>query len=360
MADKTPDDKGQRETSYQMFWDCKFCGTEKLLGVTHRHCPNCGALQDPEWRYMPPREEWIALEDHKYVGADKTCPACGQPNSAANTFCSECGADLSGADSVVIHDLAPGDDVTGTQRDVVKQKHEAEMARVAAAEPARKYMGLTLTQWAIGAGIALVALIVAGIIYAVTYRKQVTGTVTDMTWERTVEIEAFQQVAQEAWDEAVPDDAYGKTCDRKQRGEERVKVGEREVCEQQDAGDGSFREVCHDEPVYERRPTYDQWCTFTVDRWIVVRDVEASGAQREPDPHWPEFVLAAGTGGYGQEREGQKHERYAVKFREEGGKSHECSFDDEAKWAPFSLGTAVEFELYVTGGTDCGTLKLAQ
>lgn len=31
------------EGVYEMFWDCAFCGTTALLGVTNRHCPSCGA-----------------------------------------------------------------------------------------------------------------------------------------------------------------------------------------------------------------------------------------------------------------------------------------------------------------------------
>ena len=49
--------------TYQMLWDCKFCGTQKLLGVTHRHCPNCGAAQDPERRYFPAEADMVALEN---------------------------------------------------------------------------------------------------------------------------------------------------------------------------------------------------------------------------------------------------------------------------------------------------------
>jgi hypothetical protein len=30
------------DPTYEMFWDCGFCGTTRLLGKTHRHCPGCG------------------------------------------------------------------------------------------------------------------------------------------------------------------------------------------------------------------------------------------------------------------------------------------------------------------------------
>ena len=64
------------EKNYEMFWDCEYCGSSKLLGITHRHCPNCGAPQDPEKRYFPPDEEKVALEDHENTGADWHCPSC--------------------------------------------------------------------------------------------------------------------------------------------------------------------------------------------------------------------------------------------------------------------------------------------
>jgi len=54
-----------------MLWDCEFCGTKKLLGKTHRFCPNCGAQQDPKARYFPSDEEKVAVKDHVYVGVDK-------------------------------------------------------------------------------------------------------------------------------------------------------------------------------------------------------------------------------------------------------------------------------------------------
>src|SRR5437762_10126400 len=80
------------EQVYQMLWDCRFCGTTKLLGVEHRHCPNCGAAQDPAWRYFPSNEDLKVVKDPKYqyAGVDKICPFCGQPNSAAANFCKDC------------------------------------------------------------------------------------------------------------------------------------------------------------------------------------------------------------------------------------------------------------------------------
>jgi hypothetical protein len=43
--------------TFQMLWDCKYCSTKKLLGVTHKFCPSCGAAQDANARYFPSDEE---------------------------------------------------------------------------------------------------------------------------------------------------------------------------------------------------------------------------------------------------------------------------------------------------------------
>ena len=71
------------EKTYEMMWDCEYCGSDKLLGVTHRYCPECGAAQNPDKRYFPPDDQKVAVQDHKYVGADLKCPACEEAMSAA-------------------------------------------------------------------------------------------------------------------------------------------------------------------------------------------------------------------------------------------------------------------------------------
>ena len=69
---------------FEMFWDCKQCGTKKLLGITHRNCPNCGNAQDETNRYFPADGEEIAVTNHQYVGADWDCIYCSTPNSQKN------------------------------------------------------------------------------------------------------------------------------------------------------------------------------------------------------------------------------------------------------------------------------------
>jgi len=69
------------EPVYEMVWDCRYCTAKKLLGLTHRHCPNCGAQQDPNARYFPLDHEKVAVQNHEFVGADMQCRYCGGASS---------------------------------------------------------------------------------------------------------------------------------------------------------------------------------------------------------------------------------------------------------------------------------------
>ena len=76
---------GRNVAVYEMFWDCASCGTSRLLGKSHRHCPACGAPQDPARRYFPAESEKVAVHDHRFVGVDRVCSACETANAWASS-----------------------------------------------------------------------------------------------------------------------------------------------------------------------------------------------------------------------------------------------------------------------------------
>lgn len=367
----TPDDSpaspsGERHGAgtYQMLWDCRFCGTQKLLGVTHRHCPNCGAAQDPAWRYFPAEEDMIAIADHQYVGADKICPACQQPNSAASLFCSECGADLATgatAQTQGEREIGVGSAETDTRRDVVKDQFVAEMTRIQTADASRPvFLGLRKTQLWIVAGIVLLGLIVAGIVYAATFRSTATGEVARLTWERTIAIEDFQPRTGSDWRDSVPGDAYSLSCSERQRGTRKVADGSHEECRDVDQGDGTFRRECRTVTDYRDEPVYDTWCSYRVDRWAYARQATAQGEGKNPPPAWPDYELAQGVGRYGQERAADRDETYTVHIRKSDGDMHACDFDQQADWEQYDVGAKVTLKLHITGSPDCDSLALAK
>ena len=363
MSDSSTSGARHGAGTYQMLWDCRFCGTQKLLGLTHRHCPNCGAAQDPAWRYMPVEEDMVAVADHKYVGADKICPACQQPNSAANTFCSECGADLATgaiAQTQPDRELGTGIAESDTRHDVVKDAFDADMARIKAEEARNKrYWGLTKRHWIIMGVVALAVVCIAAAVYAITYRKAVTGTVEALTWQRTITIQDYQPRVGSAWRDQVPFGAYGQSCVQRQRGSRQVVDGSHQECTDVDQGDGTMKRQCRTVTDSHSEPVYADWCAFTIDRWDDARKVTAKGSGKVPAPDWPAYTLASGSGRYGAERVGGQSETYTVTFRDSGKKQRECDFDTQATWDQYEVGMAIAVQLYMTGKPDCDTLKAA-
>ncbi len=361
MSDNSTPGTRHGAGTYEMLWDCKFCGTKKLLGLTHRHCPNCGAAQDPAWRYMPAEEDMVAVENHQYVGADKICPACQQPNSAANTYCVACGADLATgqiAQTQPDRVIGTGRAETDTRHDVVKDAFDADMSRIAAEESRRKrYLGLPKRRWTIIGVVALAVVVIAAVVYAITYRKDVTGTVEALTWQRTITIQDYQPRPGAAWRNQVPFGAYGQSCVQREHGSRQVADGSHQECKDVDQGDGTMKRECRTVTDYKSEPIYDDWCTYTIDAWDNARQVKANGSGKVPAPDWPAYMLATASGRYGAERVGAKSETYTVSFRDSDNKQRACDFETQATWDQYDVGMAVTVRLYLTGKPDCDTLK---
>lgn len=353
--------------TYEMLWDCEFCGTRKLLGKTHRHCPSCGAAQDPARRYFPSDEEKVAVEDHLYVGADVHCPACQVANSRSAKHCTTCGSLLEGSGAKEVahrkdrvrgqHAAFTGETVEDAVREHTREKAgPAAALTVQAARGLAPSGGVSYFKWGCGAILLLAAGFVALVIADVLWRKTVPVTVEGHHWERAIEIERLVPKRESAWCGEMPCEAYDVERRREVRSTRRIPDGEDCSIRRVDNGDGTFteREECTDR--YTEEPMYDEKCTFSVERWQTVRTVDARGASVEDRPRWPELQLARPGACRGCEREGKRTERYIVtlKNREE---SFECAFP-EAKWASFAPGAALVIEKGgISGSPDCESLR---
>ncbi len=338
------------EKIYEMLWDCEFCGSKKLLGKSHRHCPNCGATQDPTRRYFPSDSEKVAVQDHVYYGADKVCPFCQTPNGAKSTFCGNCGGALDGAKEVTrrssqIEGVSPEvDSVQNAKLDLSNQQtpnsdstagNKEDLAFkdskwIKAHPKTPKWVVWMLSSLGVGS--------VGFVLIGVLWTEKVNLKLTEHEWTRSIDIEQFKPVSDSSWCDSMPSDAY--SVDRRSEVRSYNQIADGEECHtvKSDNGDGTYSESESCSTKYRSEPVYDSKCYYKVDRWAYERISSANGVGIEPEPYWPAPVYRDCSGSIGCERLGARKEKYLVHFEEIGGESagekHDCEFD-QGKWKSY-------------------------
>lgn len=329
--------------TYEMLWDCQFCGTKHNLGLTHRFCPNCGSAQNPDSRYYPSDEDKIEVHDHEYVGVDVTCPACNELNSAAAEFCGQCGSPLTEGARAKTAEAEMreegGQFASSGSRDLVKEQFDAEMQRIGVTKPKRNEVSK------VGVGIAAVVIaaviaVIIGIVALVTAKFESTLIVTGHEWERSIDIEEYQNFSERSWRDSRPSgdnvSMRSNSCTQEQRGTRRVEDGETCRTVREDQGDGTFRERQQCETNYRDEPVYDDMCTWTGQRWESDRTLEESGTLNET-PTWPEVSLnCENQTRVGCERISSQEEHYWVLYEDDDDKDYQCDFA-QSEWASIEV-----------------------
>ena len=351
---------------YEMIWDCAGCDSKGLLGLTHRHCPNCGAAQDPTRRYFPPAGQEVAVEDHPFQGVDKLCPGCDTPNAAKAEFCVNCGSPLDKAKAVALR-AAQAAAVGGTFAEDTAKAAAEEAAKKKAAERAAaqgqppapppeppKKRGL---MWFAGLGCASLALLACiGFLVTLLWSKESGVTVIGHTWQRDIAIGRYQTVHESAWDNEVPAGARGQTCVQKERSTEKVADGQECHDVRHDNGDGTFSTSQDCTTKYRDEPVYDDWCSYDIDKWDHVRNETTQGSSVADTPRWAEITLA-NTGALGSERESGRTETYGLHFRDEDQRELACNLAQD-RWAGVADGSTWKASVGVLADTiDCDSLK---
>jgi hypothetical protein len=321
---------------YEMLWDCPSCRTTGLLGNSQRHCPVCGQAQNPAKRYFPEPGKEVEAQGHAFVGADWRCAYCDSPNSAAASFCCNCGAPKDGTKPV------------GTIADPLEAA-----ARPALASGMRSRRGLY-------AGLAALVLLLGGIAGLFFSKKETLAQVTQSQWQREIEVERFAAVSDSAWCDAMPAAAYAATRSQEVRSHRQVADGQECKEKRVDKGDGTFVKQQECSTRYREEPVYDMKCHFTIDRWHVVRKLKASGDSGQL-PTWPTadaglHQSAGPTGRLGEERSGQRHENYVVTLAN-AGKSWQCDVKEEA-WGRLKPGIDVAVQIRAIGGPVCDSIQV--
>ena len=344
---KRTEDQG----TYQMLWDCPFCDTAGLLGLDHRHCPGCGSPQDPQRRYFPGEEAKVLVQDHRFTGEDRVCAACETPMSLASEFCTSCGSPMTDAAAArtrrdrVLADGETSEDSARAARDEFAGETGApKMAPPVQKTGKGKFIGLAVL-------FILIASCACGAAM-MFWTKPAQVKVIGHTWQRSITVETYASVRESAWKEDVPSGATGVSCSREKRGTKKIEDGETCKTRKKDQGDGTYKEVKECSPTYRSEPTYDQKCSYEVQKWTDGKTHRASGTTKD-SVKWPS-VKTSGS----KQREGRKTESYTLNLAEiSGGKKHSCEVPLKT-WRRLDKGAKVDAEKRaMTGGLDCDTVR---
>jgi hypothetical protein len=338
---------------YEMLWDCRFCGAKKLLGLTHRHCPSCGAPQNAEERYFPTDAEKVPAKNHEYYGADVRCTHCTVANSRNSKHCAGCGAPLEIATEVARR----VDQVATTNTTFVEDEpREAPRERLVGAAPAEPQKAPLMGRSSIGYGCLVIAILAVIGVGLLLWKKPGGLVVVGHTWKRVVAVERYGPTADSSWCDQAPSAARSVTRRREVRSHERVRDGEECHTRRVDRGNGTFAEQEECTPRYRDEPVYADRCYYTVDKWAKARSESAEGRSLADAPRWPSPSLVRPGTCDGCEREGARVETYTVLFKDEGAHEHPCDFDQQ-RWASFAEGSRTTGAMRVVGGgLDCGSV----
>lgn len=349
----------QKELGYvELEWTCKHCGT--INPGMAKVCSNCGAPIEVDDKLELPDQQVLIKDKEKLEEASKgpsiRCPYCNVLNPADTKLCIQCGGDiqeglkrqagevLGAYQSAAVPDKpcpSCGQLVNANaQRCPYCSGSLVEAGpSVATAAPARpKKTSIWLIIGGIAMGVICLASIVAIIVLS-NRTNEITATVADLRWQRSIEILELQPVQKNAWIDDVPSAAQNVSCqdEYKETSSNPAPVST-EVCGTPytiDTGSGAGKVVQDCEYL-----VYASYCQFTVQELAVVSTVDALGSADQP--FWPATSLQSG------QQEGNRYESYQVTFSS-GGQSYQYNPADLAEFVQFSLGSQWRLDINTFG-----------
>ncbi len=333
-------------------WTCPNCSTKNL--GSDRFCANCGAPQPEDVEFeQASQEELLANEEEinrAKAGPDVHCYYCGSRNRPEAAHCTQCGADLSQATKRTAgtvlggYHSEPAEQIIcpscGTPNEPRAPKCMqcgASLVQPTKPEPSppvpqsgpvrRSRAGLF---GGIGLGVIVLVLCAAGITFFVLAGRtnDVSASVREATWTRTVSVEGLVPVTYENWRDDIPAGAPVQSCTQKiHHTQAAPALNADRVCGTPyvvDQGSG-YGEVVKDCEYH----VYEDFCEYTVEEWRQIDTTSLSGT--DLNPNWPNPALSP------DERLGGQNETYQVIFETDQGQY------------TYTTGDPVEFARYTTG-----------
>lgn len=315
-----------------MVWECPSCKTQNPGPI--KSCTNCGAPQpaDVEF-YLLEEDKFNFIKDEALLreikaGPNIHCPYCGTRNPATNQVCLQCGGDLSQGGKVR---------QSGQEAKTLSELQSEAQSRPdeeTSTTPNRRTWIFALV------GVLLLALcIVLAVVFLTT--DDITGTVTDLQWERSINIEAYTNVTKAAFIDEIPVDGDIISCNQEYHYTSDTPVANAtEVCVTIRSDTGSGAAKVEEDCTYE---VYDDYCEYTIMEWVVVDTAVASGT--DLDPYWPNLDLEL------DEQEGTKQENYLITFSADGD-PYQYSTTDSYLFEQAEIGSLWTLSVNKVGGVQ--------
>jgi len=286
----------------ELVWTCDSCNTKNPGAI--KSCTSCGAPQPLNVKFeQVDANTFNFIKDEALIrmarsGPDKHCPYCGTRNVADALTCVQCGGDLTvGATSRPSGEVIEPYPVAESQNRPQEPRGQVPMA-TRTPMPRGVSIGLILF---------LVALCIFGVFMLTRFLRTdaVKATVLSTAWERTVVVEAYQQVTRSDWAANIPQDAVISSCSLEYRYDsDQPTRNSEEVCGTPytiDTGTGVGQVV---QDCYYR--VYEDYCRYEVMDWTAVNTLRLNGT--DLNAVWPAPNLT------NTQRIGQSSEMYTIWF----------------------------------------------
>ncbi|MBF0409901.1 MAG: hypothetical protein HQM10_21340 [Candidatus Riflebacteria bacterium] len=316
-------------------WICPNCAA-KNRGL-HIECPSCGAARGNVQFIYDENASAIVDEDEKkqaLSGPDWICAYCETSNKYAAQQCKQCQAEKAVGKSRQERDLNDSKPDRQTKQNKHENHVQAKARPIDIPEAPNGYFKFGCI------AIILLFSILAGL---QCYKTEMVLDITDRSWERSFVVQEYKTLKKGDWVDKVSSKARISKKERKQRTTKQVQVGTKSVKENytkqvkvgtkkvktgvKDLGNGSFKEIWEEKPVYEDRdevrtvskpvyedqPVYDTWAEYEIDDWDKGVELKTSGGAE--DPYWPkEKVADSPRERIGEKRAVQHKEMYKLVF----------------------------------------------
>ena len=342
----------------ELQWECPNCGTINPGPV--KVCESCGAHQPKDVEFFQTSRQELVGDEEKLkeaqVGADIHCAYCGTRNPAGAERCSQCKADLSEgaqrkAGKVVgafrqgaaqtIQCPHCGADNEETASRCVQCGGSLVKADSAASKPKPQPAPKPGSSRRVLVILGIVMVTLCAAVYFIFLRTTgVTGTVSDLKWERSAVLEQIVPVEHQDWRAEIPSDAEIISCTAEEYEQVETPVaGADEICGTPynvDTGSG-YAEVVQD-CIYI---VYEDYCTYTVMEWSAVEMVVVDGIGL--NAAWPQPNLAQ------DQRLQMGEESYTIVF-ESGSDTYTYVTSDYDLFRQAEIGSEWELEINSIGG----------